>query len=92
MNLTVFATSIWDESLYKAWSAIVYSLVPNVTLLEEQLGILTRACCATEAVLFERTTFLVISSSTNKDSNTSNDPHRFEKISNIMKQFKLSCR
>lgn len=89
MNLTVFGTSIWDESLYKAWSAIVYSLVPNVKLLEEQLSILTQACCATEAVLFEKTTFLVISSSTKND--TSNDPHRFEKISNIMKQFKLSC-
>jgi Ras-related GTP-binding protein A/B len=89
MNLTVFATSIWDESLYKAWSAIVYSLVPNVQLLEEQLSILTQACCAREAVLFEKTTFLVISSSTK--SNTSKDPHRFEKISNIMKQFKLSC-
>ena len=40
-------------------------------------------------MLFERATFLVISHSTNK---THRDVHRFEKISNIIKQFKLSCR
>jgi Ras-related GTP-binding protein A/B len=26
-----FRTSIWDETLYKAWSAIVYLLIPNVS-------------------------------------------------------------
>jgi Ras-related GTP-binding protein A/B len=33
----IFATSIWDASLYSAWSSIVYSLVPNVHLLESAL-------------------------------------------------------
>lgn len=41
-------------------------------------------------VLFERATFLVISSS-NGGGSKPRDPHRFEKISNIIKQFKLSC-
>ena len=41
-------------------------------------------------MLFERATFLVIANVS--DPSTSNrDPHRFEKISNIIKQFKLSC-
>jgi hypothetical protein len=26
----VCRTSIWDETLYKAWSSIVYMLIPNV--------------------------------------------------------------
>lgn len=42
---------------------------------------------ADEVVLFERATFLVISHVTEK---THDDVHRFEKISNIIKQFKLS--
>ena len=25
-----FATSIWDETLYKAWSKIVHTLIPNM--------------------------------------------------------------
>ena len=26
----VFSTSIWDESLYKAWSQVVQNLIPNI--------------------------------------------------------------
>ncbi|KAG8458223.1 hypothetical protein KFE25_001515 [Diacronema lutheri] len=83
-----FQTSIWDETLYKAWSTMVYSLVPNAGRLEQHLTALCTACCADELVLFERATFLVISQSILRGHA---DPHRFEKISNIIKQFKLSC-
>jgi len=83
-----FATSIWDETLYKAWSAIVYSLIPDMEVLEKRLKKLCDVCDADEVVLFEHATFLVISHAT---SRTLGDAHRFEKISNIIKQFKLSC-
>ena len=43
---------------------------------------------ADEVVLFERSTFLMIS---HYDAVNHDDAHRFEKISNIIKQFKLSC-
>jgi len=88
LDITCFRTSIWDETLYKAWSSIVYSLIPNVKLLESHLQNFCNICEADEIVLFERATFLVISHSTNKPHR---DVHRFEKISNIIKQFKLSC-
>jgi Ras-related GTP-binding protein A/B len=73
---------------FQAWSSIVYSLIPNVQLLELHLQKFCEICEADEVVLFERATFLVISHSTRKDHK---DVHRFEKISNIVKQFKLSC-
>lgn len=60
-KMRCFATSIWDETLYKAWSQIVYSLIPNVDLLEAQLKDFSTICGADEVVLFERATFLVIS-------------------------------
>lgn len=60
-RMRCFATSIWDETLYKAWSEIVYSLIPNVGLLESQLKDFSTICAADEVVLFERATFLVIS-------------------------------
>ncbi|KNC98778.1 small GTP-binding protein domain [Spizellomyces punctatus DAOM BR117] len=88
LSITAFKTSIWDETLYKAWSSIVYSLIPNVRLLETHLESFCNICEADEVVLFERTTFLVISHSTQRPHA---DVHRFEKISNIIKQFKLSC-
>ncbi|KAJ3150202.1 hypothetical protein HDU89_003291 [Geranomyces variabilis] len=88
LGITAFGTSIWDETLYKAWSSIVYSLIPNVRHLEAHLDSFCSICEADEVVLFERTTFLVISHSTHKEHA---DIHRFEKVSNIIKQFKLSC-
>ncbi|CAJ1936543.1 unnamed protein product [Cylindrotheca closterium] len=165
----IFGTSIWDETLYKAWSEIVTNLIPNIRLLESHLNTFCKVCDADEVVLFERATFLVISQAqaessgddhlltgpggdskeattqaafaspsggadgvpgldeaaqpsadeTNDTSSTTGlvvppddldsaagpsndtprhaartphfDAHRFEKISNIVKQFKLSC-
>lgn len=105
IQIEAFRTSIWDETLYQAWSSIVYTLVPNVSLLETHLGRFASLCEADEVVLFERTTFLVISHTTpppppesldvsaSKGSHRRHHPdlHRFEKISNIIKQFKQSC-
>jgi len=56
-----FGTSIWDETLYKAWSEIVTNLIPNLSVLESHLSDFCRICDADEVVLFERATFLVIS-------------------------------
>ena len=126
-NVQVFGTSIWDETLYKAWSDIVTSMVPNVDILRNHLNEFCTICDADEVVLFEMATFLVISNS-ERDDNPQNgilnhdtenienssggedgleahlanvqpnissapffDKHRHEKISNIVKQFKLCC-
>ncbi len=59
-NFQCFGTSIWDETLYKAWSEIVTNLIPNIGLLETHLNNFCRICDADEVVLFERATFLVI--------------------------------
>lgn len=90
VTVRCFPSSIWDETLYRAWSQIVYSLVPNTALLGEHLNELCNICGADEIVLFESTTFLVIAFC--ESGSAHSDVHRFEKISNIMKQFKLSCR
>lgn len=83
-----FRTSIWDETLYKAWSSIVYTLIPNVQQLESNLNQFANILDADEVLLFERATFLMISHCQLREHR---DVHRFEKVSNIIKQFKLSC-
>jgi len=88
LDCTCFATSIWDETLYKAWSSIVYQLIPNVQQLEQNLSAFANILDADEVLLFEKATFLVISYCERVQHR---DVHRFEKISNIIKQFKLSC-
>ncbi|XP_040122016.1 ras-related GTP-binding protein B isoform X1 [Oryx dammah] len=88
LECSCFRTSIWDETLYKAWSSIVYQLIPNVQQLEVNLRNFAEIIEADEVLLFERATFLVVSHYQCKEQR---DAHRFEKISNIIKQFKLSC-
>ncbi|XP_004412423.1 ras-related GTP-binding protein B isoform X1 [Mirounga leonina] len=88
LECSCFRTSIWDETLYKAWSSIVYQLIPNVQQLEMNLRNFAEIIEADEVLLFERATFLVIS---HYQCKKQRDAHRFEKISNIIKQFKLSC-
>lgn len=88
LSCECFRTSIWDETLYKAWSTIVHLLIPNINQLETSLNSFATILDADEVLLFEKATFLVIASALRKDHS---DPHRFEKISNIIKQFKLSC-
>ena len=83
-----FRTSIWDETLYKAWSTIVSILLPNINQLKLSLQRFCSTIRANEVVLFEKSTFLMIS---HFDAANHEDDHRFEKISNIIKQFKLSC-
>ncbi|SGZ47596.1 CIC11C00000002159 [Sungouiella intermedia] len=102
-KLVGFPTSIWDESLYKAWSLIVCSLIPNMNLFNSNLLKFNQVLDAEEIILFEKTTFLVISSTASiqyqmqhQNGNQANgltevlDPKRFEKISNIIKTYKQS--
>jgi len=102
MNIFCFQTSIWDETLYKAWSSVVSSLIPNADELEAGLDKFCLLSEVDEVVIFEKATFLVISDSicskkTDQDRSKDDtmwrrqDPHRYEKISYIIKQFKLSC-
>jgi len=88
LTFTPFPTSIWDDTLYKAWSQIVHELIPNAVQLEKSLNEFAKVIEADEILLFEKITFLVVSHCLAKPHN---DLQRFEKISNIIKQFKLSC-
>lgn len=89
-SMQTYATSIWDQSLYKAWGSIVHSLVPNLELIESYLRNLADVTDAEELILFERTTFLTVTSYTSKAGSKNPYPDRYERLSNIMKTFKNS--
>lgn len=65
-DLETFASSIWDESLYAAWAGIVHKLIPNLSVIERFLHAFAKAIRAEEIVLFERSTFLTVTSVVNK--------------------------
>jgi Ras-related GTP-binding protein A/B len=85
-----FATSIWDQSLYKAWAEIIHDLVPNLTEIEQHLSSLGTLIDAQELLLFERASFLVVSSWTSPIGRINPIHDRHERLSNIIKNFKQS--
>ncbi|KAK3326036.1 Gtr1/RagA G protein conserved region-domain-containing protein [Apodospora peruviana] len=91
LDMQLFATSIWDQSLYKAWASIIHDLVPNLGVIETQLASLGVAIDADEILLFERTSFLVVSKWTSPEGETNPWGDRFERMSNILKAWKHTC-
>lgn len=95
LAIEVLGTSIYDESLYKAWSNIVHTLIPNANILSTHLSKFAQACSATEVILFERTTFLVIATSSpepqSEEQTSKLSNKRYERTSELIKAFKHSC-
>ena len=82
-------TSIFDISLYKAMSNIYSDLIPKMDKIKESLKKLVTASWADEAVLLEKNTLIKICSFNEKEFK---DYERFEKISELIKKFKNTCR
>lgn len=87
-EVTCFPTSIWDQSLYKAWASIIWKLIPNLNIIQGHLRNLANSIEAEEIVLFERTTFLVVTHVTSTIGEMNPCKDRFERLSNIIKSFK----
>lgn len=89
-DVVPFATSIWDQSLYKAWAEIIHDLVPNLAEIERHLAELGTSIEAEELLLFERASFLVVSSWSSPLALQNPTTDRYERLSNIIKNFKQS--
>ena len=87
-RLTVGATSIWDQSLYRAWTQVVHELVPHVGALETALRRLADVLDARELVLYERATCLAVTQVTRGDEADNPFADRCERISSILKTHK----
>lgn len=102
-DIQFFATSIWSDSLYLAYSAVVRSLVPHRDVLLKTLREIATACDAAEVALYERSTFLCLAHMTRRESEEGSNGSgatralegegetRTTEISEIVKHFKLSC-
>jgi Ras-related GTP-binding protein A/B len=88
-----FATTIWSDSLYFAYSTIVRSLVPNRGILINELKRIHKACDAADVALFERGTLLTIAhvSGDGAEVDATDSEGRTSAIADIMKGFRMSC-
>ena len=83
-------TSIWDQSLYRAWTQVIYFLVPNASAIEGMLRKLADLLDARELILYERTTCLVVTHISRGGEERNPYSDRFERISSILKTHKHS--
>lgn len=89
-SVEFWATSIWDQSLYKAWTQIIYYLIPNAGSIEGLLRQLAEVIDARELILYERTTCLMVTHVTRGMEGQNPFTDRFERISSILKTHKQS--
>ena len=87
--INCFPTSIWENTLYKAWSDILGRIIRNNLKIKELLGKYALATQVDDVALFEKNTFLCISSFNNKNIK---DNERYENICGVMKKFRNTCR
>lgn len=66
-------------------------MVHNYNDIKEKLQILAESCRSDELILFEKNTFLKVCH-VNLSEEENMDPFRFEKTSNLIKHFKLTCQ
>ena len=89
IKINCFPTSIWQNTIYKAWSNILGNIIPKIDKIKELLEKYTKACQADEVILFEKNILLYITSYNNKEIK---DSERFEKICWSMKKFNNICK
>ena len=89
-SIVCYPTTIWDQSLYRAWGSIVHNLIPKLDVIEGYLKHLAEAIEAEEVILFERITFLAVMSVTTEIGDQNPYVDRLERLSNIIKTFKHS--
>eukprot|EP00796_Vickermania_ingenoplastis_P004211 gene4211-3043_t len=71
-EIQFFCTSIWGNSLYRAYSSVVCSLIPHRERLLQAIKELGEACRAVEVALYERSTFLCLGHVTRQVTKGSN--------------------
>lgn len=78
-NIQFFCTSMWTDSLFRAFSSVVRSLIPNRVKLTQVIQSVGIACRAAEVALYERSTFLClghVTRCTEPDHPHTDDPHK----------------
>lgn len=83
-QINFYQTSIWEISLFKAFSKILSCFINNEGKIKKILEEYSNACEADEVILFDKFTLLSIASFNNKNIK---DEERFEKICYSIKKF-----
>ncbi|KAJ1926741.1 GTP-binding protein gtr1 [Tieghemiomyces parasiticus] len=88
LAVEVFSTSIFEPSLYRAWSRIMNSIMPNIEIIRQHLRQFCEVADVAEVVLFEKTSFLAIAEYQAQEARARKGT--FDEMSSILKTFNLA--
>ena len=88
-KINYYYTSIWEISLYKAFSDILSSIIKDINNIKNMLEEYSKACEADEVAIFDKNSLLAISSVNNKNFK---DEERFEKMCGSIKKFESNYK
>ncbi|KAJ1658621.1 GTP-binding protein gtr1 [Dispira simplex] len=87
LRIEVYSTSIFEDSLYRAWSHIMNSIMPNIDTIRDHLQKFCEVADVSQVVLFEKTSFLSIAG---HHLNATEDMVPYDKLSSALKRFNLA--
>jgi len=82
-----YGTSIWDETLYQSWCALLSKMITNLDVLQSRLEEISANCECQEIVVFEKTTFGIIAKF-NSEKKQGDDLVKYERLTVLLKQTK----
>jgi len=85
----IFATSIWDDTLYRAWCEISQGLTEKREIIKDTLKYLADTCCYDEVVLFDKKTLLILDC---YEKEVKDQIEKYERLGTIIKHFKITCK
>lgn len=88
-QISCIPTSIWEKSLYTAWKYIMSKVEMDLTNLKKGLDLLREACSADDVAILEKSTFLILCSSSQNGKEFYED-ERFDKLSALIKKLMKS--
>ena len=89
---SIFFTSIWDDTLYNAWSQIVQSMIPVLKEISQSITEFGETNQCDEIVLVERDTFLIVANYEKIKRAENVSYGRYERIAGIFKTLKINCK
>lgn len=82
-----FCTTIWDDSLFKAWGSMLRCLIPHLNLLEAYLASSLDNLGLAEATVLDTSTLLTVCNVVAEGR----EAQEASRVTSALKAFKLSC-
>ena len=87
-KIDIFATTIWDESIYKAWTQMLEQIIPDIRKFNKVMEQFAGIFGCDEVILVEKLTFLKIGNFSKEKEDKK--IKKVERLASLIKNIKIS--